>query len=73
MENVTVYSPVEDKKIKSDPQNSPIWKDKNGKSRAYTEDEYMENTKRYPIWFQYSFKFEGLKPVQVTNVKKLAN
>jgi len=67
MENVTVYSPVEDKSIKSNINESPIWK------KAYTQDEYMENTKRYPIWFQYSFKFEGLKPVQVTNVKKLAN
>jgi len=67
MENVTVYSPVEDKKIRTDFQNSPIWK------KAYTQDEYMENPKRYPYWFQYSFKFEGLKPVQVTNVKKLAN
>ena len=58
MENVTVYSPVEDKKIRTEFQNSPIWK------KAYTQEEFMENPKRYPYWFQYSFKFEGLRPVQ---------
>jgi len=67
MENVKVYSPVEDKKIRTEFQNSPIWK------KAYTEEEYMENPKRYPYWFVYAFKFEGLKPKQLTDVKKLAN
>jgi len=69
METVVVYSPVEDKNIKTDFQNSPIWKDK----KAYNEEEYMENTKRFPTWFKYSFKFEGLKPKQVTNVQKIVN
>ena len=68
METVEVYSPVEDKKIKSDINNSPIWNKK-----AYTEEEFMENPKRFPYWFKYSFKFDGLKPVQVTKVKKIAN
>lgn len=67
MENVNVYSPVEDKTIKNNINDSPIWK------KASTEEEYVENTRRYPIWFKYSFKFDGLKPVQVTNVQKIAN
>jgi len=73
MENVNVYSPVEDKKIKTNPNGSPIWKDKNGKSRAYTEEEYMENPKRYPFWWKYTFKFDGLKVIMHTKTQKLAN
>ena len=74
METVIVYSPVEDKKIKTDINASPIWKkDKKGKSVAYTEEEYMENPKRFPFWFKYIFNFDGLKPVQVKKVQKLAN
>ena len=73
METVEVYSPIEDKKIKANPNDSPIWKDKNGKSRAYTEEEYLENPKRYPFWWKYTFKFDGTKVVMFTKVKKLAN
>jgi hypothetical protein len=67
MENVNVYSPVDDPKIKTEFQNSPIWK------KAYTEEEYQGNPKRYPVWFLYSFKFDGLKPKQVTNIQKITN
>jgi hypothetical protein len=73
MEKVIVYSPVEDQKIKSNLNNSPIWKDKNGKSNAYTEEEYLENPKRYPRWWKYTFRFEGLKPVQHTKTEKIVN
>jgi hypothetical protein len=69
MEKVTVYSPLQDKSIKTNINESPIW----AKGKAYTEEEYMENPKRYPFWFKYSFFFKGLEPVQVTNVQKLAN
>lgn len=67
MENVNVYSPVDDQKIKTDFENSPIW------AKAYTEEEYLSNPKRYPTWFLYIFKFDGLKPKQVINIKKLVN
>lgn len=73
METVDVYSPVEDKKIKTNFNDSPIWKDKNGKSVAYTEEEYMENPKRFPFWFKYTFKFDGTKVIMHTKTKKLAN
>lgn len=56
-----VYSPIEDKNIKNNLQNSPIWKD------CYKEDEEKPNKK---MWV-YSIKFNGLKPIQVTKVKKL--
>jgi len=65
LENVTVYSPVEDKNIRTNIATSPMWK------KASTEEEYKENLRKHPRWFKYSFKFEGLKPVQFTNMKKL--
>jgi len=67
METVNVYSPVEDKKIKTDINNSPIWK------KASTEEEYLGNPRRYPVWFKYVFRFDGLKPVQLTKSKKVTN
>lgn len=69
MEKVSVYSPVEDKKIKTNINESPIW----AKGKAYTQEEYLENPKRFPSWFKYTFYFDGLKPVQVTKIQKLAN
>jgi len=65
MKNVDVYSPIDDSKIKTEFQNSPIW------TKAYTEEEYKSNIQRYPQWFLYSFKFNGTKPVQVTKATKL--
>lgn len=65
MENIHVYSPIEDKKIRTDFINSPIWK------KAYTQEEYLENLNKYSSWFKYSFKFDGLLVKQVTNVKKI--
>lgn len=70
---VDVYSPVEDKKIKTNFNESPIWKDNKGRSCAYTEEEYKENAKRFPMWWKYSFKFDGLKIVMHTKTQKLAN
>lgn len=67
MENVNVYSPINDLKIKTEFLNSPIW------AKAYTEEEYQNNPKRYPTWFVYTFKFDGLKPKQINNVKKLTD
>ena len=69
MEDVTVYSPIEDLKIKANFNTSPIW----AKGKAYTEEEFMENPKRYPFWWKYTFKFEGLKVSMHTRTKKLAN
>ena len=67
MEIVTVYSPIEDKKIRTEFQNSLIW------TKAYTQEEYLENPKKFSVWFKYRFKFEGLKIIQVTKVQKISN
>lgn len=66
METVNVYSPVEDKQIRTNLNNSPIWK------KAYHEDELERAEKRYPHLFKYTFKFDGLKPIQVTKIRRHA-
>lgn len=67
MKTVNVYSPVEDSKIKTNFNTSLIWK------KAYTDEEYMENPRRFPMWFKYTFKFDGLKVVMHTKTEKIAN
>ena len=57
-----VYSPIFDRNIKKDISNSPIWKD------CYHEDDELPISKT--LWC-YTIKFDGLVPVQVTNVEKL--
>jgi hypothetical protein len=65
METVKVYSPVNDENIKKDLDGSPIWK------KAYHADELAEALKDNSNIFEYSIKFDGLRPVQVTDIKKL--
>ena len=57
-----VYSPIFDKNIHKDISNSPIW------NKAFKEDELQS---RIGIT-EYTIKFDGLKPVQVTNLRKLS-
>ena len=66
MENVNVYSPVDDKDIRTNLNGSPIWK------QAFHETELVAVEKKFPVMFKYTIKFDGLKPVQVTNIQKLA-
>lgn len=66
MEDVKVYSPVEDKAIRENLNDSPIWK------KAYHEEDLSRILAAHPAVFEYSIKFNGLKPVQVTNIKKIA-
>jgi hypothetical protein len=67
LEPVKVYSPVEDKEVRTNLGNSPIFK-----GARYTEAELALATKNHPILFEYSFKFEGLRVAQFTGMKKLA-
>jgi len=61
-----VLSPVEDKKINGDIINSPIWK------KAYKPEEVTDEVLRtYPAWFEYTIKFDGLKPIQMTKFKAI--
>ena len=62
MLKVKVYSPVFDKNIQRDINNSPIWKE------AYHADEIGEVKK--PLT-EYTIKFDGLVPIQVTKIKNL--
>ena len=65
METVIVYSPVEDKGIKNNLNDSPIWKS------AIHEDDIAKEHKKGKLMFEYTMKFDGLKPVQVTKVKNI--
>jgi hypothetical protein len=67
METVKVLSPVEDKKIRENIESSPIWKGK-----RYHESELAIAEKENSVLYEYSFKFDGLRCVQLTGVKKLA-
>ena len=67
METVILYSPIEDKNIQKSLNDSPIWK------HAIHEDELLDNINKGKTLFQYKIKFDGLKPVQVTSVKKHVN
>lgn len=61
METVKVYSPIFDKDIQKNISNSPIW------GEAYHESELGEIKK--PLT-EYTMKFDGLTPVQVTKMRK---
>ena len=60
-----VYSPIEDKDIRSNLEGSPIWT-----GLRYHATELAEAKKNHPVLFEYSIKFDGLNPCQVTNVQK---
>ena len=64
MENVKVYSPIEDKEIRKNLNGSPIWK------QAYHEEE-LSDAQKFSKIFEYTIKFDGLKPVMVNGVKTI--
>jgi len=66
METVKVISPVQDEQIQKNLNGSPIWK------QAYHESELALAEQKHAILYEYTMKFDGLKPVQLTGVKKLA-
>ena len=69
METVKVYSPVNDLNINRRPvAESEIWK-----GLKYTVDELAEAKKANATLYEYSIKFDGLTPVQVTDIKKLVD
>lgn len=67
MEIEKVYSPIDDKDIRTNLIGSPIWT-----GLRYHSTELEEAKRKHPVLFEYSVKFDGLKPVQVTNIQKLA-
>ena len=66
LEPVKVYSPIEDKDIRTNLGDSPIFK-----GARYHESEYKEALKKHAEMFEYSFKFEGLEVKQFLGIKKL--
>jgi len=66
MEIVKVYSPVADEKIRVNLNDSPIWK-----GPRYTIKELEFAKAKYSVLYEYSIKFDGPCPVQLTGVKKI--
>jgi hypothetical protein len=64
METIKVYSTIEDKNIRKNLNESPIWK------KAIHADDLNSVQDKYKTLWEYEIKFEGLIPVQVTNVKR---
>jgi len=59
-----VYSPVNDTDIRKHLNESEIWK------TAFKKEELTKEVlNKYPNMMEYSVKFDGLKPVQLTGVK----
>jgi hypothetical protein len=58
-----VYSKIYDKDIQAHIETSPIWK----------QCEHSEDIKTIDVngWWEYSIKFDGLKPVQCTNIQRV--
>lgn len=55
-----VLSPVKDEKMNSHINESEVWK------KAYHPDEVTDEIRaKFPNWFLYTIKFDGLKPIQV--------
>jgi hypothetical protein len=67
METVKVYSPINDEHIQKNINGSPIWA-----GLRYHESELAEASKSNKELYEYSFKFDGLKPIQINGIKKLA-
>lgn len=57
-----IYSPIFDKNIYKDIANSPIW------NKIFKEDELVG---KLGIT-EYTIKFDGLSPIQVTKIRKLS-
>jgi len=66
MEIVKVYSPIEDKGIQKNLNDSPIWT-----GLRYHESELTEAREKHNTLFEYLIKFDGLKPVMVNKITKL--
>lgn len=64
METVKVYSTINDPKIKTNLNESPIWK-----SAIHETDLASVEAKHNDIW-EYSIKFDGVKAIQFLKSRK---
>jgi len=61
-----VISPIKDEKINSHLNESEIWK------IAYRPEEITDKIRaKYPGWYEYTMKFEGLRAIQCAKFKEL--
>jgi hypothetical protein len=64
MKPEVVLSPVKDEKMNSHIDKSKIWE-----NAYHPEEVTSEIRKKYPIWYRYSIKFDGTKPIQMTKME----
>lgn len=63
-----VYSPIKDRSIKADLQNSVIWK------TAYKKSDLSAKIlKTHATMYVYTIKFDGPVPKQVTKVREMTS
>jgi hypothetical protein len=61
-----VISPILDDKFNSHPNDSEIWK------KAYTREELTDKIRAmHPAWYEYTIRFDGLKPIQMTKLREI--
>jgi len=66
MTDEIVISPVKDEKFNSHPKDSEIWK------KAYKREELDDRTRgMHPAWYEYTIRFDGLKPIQMTKMREI--
>jgi hypothetical protein len=64
MTDEKVFSPIKDDEIKRNLNDSPIWK-----NCFHSDDLTAEVLAKYPNMIEYTIRFDGLKPIQVTKIK----
>ena len=61
-----VISPVRDDKMNSHINESEVWK------KAYKPEEMTDRIRgMHPAWYEYTVKFDGLKPQQMTKFREI--
>jgi len=66
MKDEKIYSPIEDKQIRANLNDSPMW------AKTYHESDLELAKSKNPVLFEYVIRFDGLKPTQVLKVSKVA-
>jgi len=62
----TVLSPILDKHMNSNLNSSLVWKS------AFKPEEVTEDIRRkHNSWYEYTIKFDGLKPIQCTKYREV--
>jgi len=66
MTDEIVISPVKDEKFNSHINDSEVWK------KAYKREELDDRTRgMHPAWYEYTVRFDGLKPLQMTKMREI--